>query len=37
MLKWIYTDQVDFSSGEVYTLELMKIANKFKLQELVTK
>lgn len=37
LIKWIYTDQVDFSKGEDFTLNLMKVANEYNLDDLVTK
>ncbi|KAJ9588903.1 hypothetical protein L9F63_017781 [Diploptera punctata] len=37
MLKWVYTDQVDFSRGDSFTLDLMKTANTYKLEDLVAK
>lgn len=37
LLKWIYTDQVDFSKGDSFTLSLMKTADTFILEELVNK
>lgn len=37
LLKWIYTDQIDFSKGEDFTLNLMKIANTFNLDDLLNK
>lgn len=37
VLKWVYTDLVDFSQGDSFTLDLMKTANKFHLDELVAK
>ncbi|XP_023713314.1 rabankyrin-5 isoform X2 [Cryptotermes secundus] len=37
MLKWVYTDQVDFSHGDSFTLDLMRTANVYKLEDLVAK
>lgn len=37
LLKWIYTDQVDFSKGDSFTLSLMKTADTFVLDDLVNK
>nr|CAD7425722.1 unnamed protein product [Timema monikensis] len=37
VLKWVYTDEVDFFDGDKFTLDLMCTANEFKLDELVTK
>lgn len=37
LLKWIYTDQVDFSKGDSFTLSLMKTADTFILDDLVNK
>jgi hypothetical protein len=37
MLKWVYTDQVDFSHGDTFTLDLMRTANIYKLEDLVAK
>ncbi|XP_039298509.1 rabankyrin-5 [Nilaparvata lugens] len=37
VLKWVYTDQIDFSKGDDFTLSLMKTANDFKLEEVVSK
>lgn len=37
LLKWIYTDQVDFSRGENFTLDLMKMANIYQLDDLISK
>lgn len=37
LLKWIYTDQVDFSKGEDFTLNLIKIANLYQLEDLIAK
>ncbi|XP_065201380.1 rabankyrin-5 [Planococcus citri] len=37
LLKWIYTDQVDFSKGEDFTLDLMKTANTYQLDDLIAK
>ncbi|KAJ4445277.1 hypothetical protein ANN_07078 [Periplaneta americana] len=37
MLKWVYTDQVDFSRGDTFTLDLMRTANTYKLEDLVAK
>lgn len=37
LLKWIYTDQVDFSKGDSFTLSLMKTAGSFLLDDLVNK
>lgn len=37
LLKWIYTDQVDFSKGDSFTLSLMKTADSFLLDDLVNK
>lgn len=37
LLKWIYTDQVDFSRGENFTLDLMKVANVYHLNDLISK
>ncbi|XKL64859.1 hypothetical protein PGB90_004945 [Kerria lacca] len=37
LLKWVYTDQVDFSKGEDFTLELIKIANVYELYDLIAK
>ena len=37
LIKWIYTDQVDFSKGEDFTLELIKIANEYRLEDLISK
>lgn len=37
LLKWIYTDQVDFSKGDSFILSLMKTANSFVLDDLVNK
>ncbi|XP_067015008.2 rabankyrin-5 [Anabrus simplex] len=37
MLKWVYTDVVDFTRGDNFTLDLMRCANKFKLEDLVAK
>lgn len=37
LLKWIYTDQVDFSRGENFTLDLMKVASVYQLNDLISK
>nr|CAD7590658.1 unnamed protein product [Timema genevievae] len=37
VLKWAYTDEVDFFDGDKFTLDLMCTANEFKLDELVSK
>lgn len=37
LLKWIYTDQVDFSKGDGFVLSLMKTADTFVLDDLVNK
>lgn len=37
LLKWIYTDQVDFSKGDGFILSLMKTADTFVLDDLVNK
>lgn len=37
MLKWVYTDQVDFSRGDSFTLDLMRTANIYKLEDLVAR
>lgn len=37
LVKWIYTDQVDFNKGEDFTLELIKIANQYRLDDLISK
>lgn len=37
LLKWVYTDNVDFSKGDDFTLSLMKVANAFNLEDLVMK
>jgi len=35
LLRWIYTDQITFSSGDQFTLSLMAAASQFKLKQLV--
>ena len=37
MLKWVYTDQVDFSRGDNFVLDLMRTANVYRLEDLVAK
>jgi hypothetical protein len=37
MLKWVYTDHVDFSHGDSFTLDLMRTANIYRLEDLVAK
>ncbi|CAH0394295.1 unnamed protein product [Bemisia tabaci] len=37
ILKWTYTDLVNFSEGDDFTLQLMRTANKFFLHDLVSK
>jgi hypothetical protein len=37
MLKWVYTDQVDFSRGDSFILDLMRTANIYRLEDLVAK
>ncbi|XP_050520840.1 rabankyrin-5 isoform X2 [Daktulosphaira vitifoliae] len=37
LIKWIYTDQVDFCKGDSFTLSLMKTADTFLLDDLVNK
>nr|XP_020019082.1 rabankyrin-5 isoform X3 [Castor canadensis] len=32
MLRWIYTDELDFREDDVFLTELMKLANRFQLQ-----
>jgi hypothetical protein len=35
MLKWVYTDQVDFSHGDSFILDLMRTSNIYRLEDLV--
>ncbi|KAG1657884.1 Rabankyrin-5 [Nymphon striatum] len=37
LLKWIYTDEVDLSAGEVFVLEMMKVAKEYQLHPLFRK
>ncbi|KAK7794425.1 hypothetical protein R5R35_003800 [Gryllus longicercus] len=37
VLKWLYTDLADLSRGDTFTLDLMRMANDFKLDGLVSK
>lgn len=37
MLKWVYTDQVDFSRGDNFVLDLMRTANVYRLEDLVAR
>lgn len=37
ILKWVYTDQVDFSRGDSFVLDLMRTANMYRLEDLVAK
>lgn len=32
MLRWIYTDELEFREDDVFLTELMKLANRFQLQ-----
>ncbi|ELK03728.1 Ankyrin repeat and FYVE domain-containing protein 1 [Pteropus alecto] len=32
MLRWIYTDELEFKEDDVFLTELMKLANRFQLQ-----
>ena len=32
MLRWIYTDELEFREDHVFLTELMKLANRFQLQ-----
>uniref|UniRef100_T1J2P3 BTB domain-containing protein n=1 Tax=Strigamia maritima TaxID=126957 RepID=T1J2P3_STRMM len=35
MLKWVYTDEVEFKEGDAFILELMTAANRYKLTALI--
>ena len=37
VLKWVYTDQVDFSRGDNFVLDLMRTANVYRLEDLVAR
>lgn len=37
LLKWVYTDQVEFSEGDTFTLELMMAASRYQLKALIDK
>lgn len=32
MLRWVYTDELEFGDDDVFLTELMKLANRFQLQ-----
>lgn len=37
LLKWVYTDQVEFVNGDAFALELMILASRYQLKALVDK
>lgn len=34
MLRWAYTDELELSEDDAFLIELMKLANRFQLQQL---
>ena len=34
LMKWVYTDEIDIKSDDVFLLELLRVATRFKLKVL---